>query len=34
MEILSKKEWDRESIAKEDKLIYKEIKDHLNHIFH
>ena len=34
MEILSKKEWDRDSLSKEGKFILREIKDHLNHIFH
>ena len=32
MESLSKKEWDRDSLTKEGKLILKEIKGHIIHI--
>ena len=34
MESLSKKEWDGDSLTREGKLILKEIKDHIIHIFH
>ena len=34
MESLNKKEWNRDSLTKEGKLILKEIKDHITHIFY
>ena len=33
MESLRKKEWDRDSLTEEGKMILKEIKEHLTHIF-
>ena len=34
IESFSKKEWDKDSLTKEGKLIFKEIKEHLTHIIY
>ena len=34
LELLNKKEWDRDLLTKEGKFILKQIKDNLTHIFH
>ena len=34
MKSLNKKEWDKDSLTKEGRLILKEFREHISHVFH